>query len=133
MGSNIDPADQIIVTISGDTTRFVTGNPPNDATGDLDATVGLPGFNWTPGLQLWEISTGPTLGTASINLLTGTWTYTVDPAESLFLGEEALHIMSSEGLRELAEIFSVRNDLDGEGFGTAARTILKAYEATILA
>ena len=55
------------------------------------------------------------------------------PAESLFLGEEALHTMSPEGLRELAEIFSEHSDLGSKGFGTAARTILKAYEATALA
>lgn len=89
MGSNIDPTDQVIVTISGDTTGFVTGNPPNDATGDLDAIVSLPGAGWTLDSEEWEISTDPTLGTASIDPLTGTWIYTVDPAvfDSLDFGE----------------------------------------------
>ncbi|WP_164658571.1 Hint domain-containing protein [Tropicibacter sp. Alg240-R139] len=52
------------------------------------------------------------------------------PAESLFLGEEALYQLSSEALQELAAIFD--EDVPGPpgaGFGQAARMLLRSYEA----
>ncbi|WP_170336993.1 Hint domain-containing protein [Ruegeria arenilitoris] len=55
------------------------------------------------------------------------------PAESLFLGEEALHTLSSDGLQELAEIFPDRPASDGMSFGRAARVILREHEARALA
>ena len=76
----IDPFDAVILTISGDTTGTVTGDPPLPATGDLDGTIGVPNQNWTPIGTFWEISDPPDFGTASINPFTGEWTYEVDPA-----------------------------------------------------
>ncbi len=54
-------------------------------------------------------------------------------AESLYLGEEALHAMSSEGLQELAEIFSGVEQFSGRIFGPTARMILREREAIALA
>lgn len=53
-------------------------------------------------------------------------------AESLFLGEESLHTLSSDALQELAEIFPDRTDGKNPGFGRAARRILRAHEAMAL-
>ncbi|WP_170333604.1 Hint domain-containing protein [Ruegeria arenilitoris] len=53
-------------------------------------------------------------------------------AESLFLGDEALYVMSSEGLQELAEVFPDTVHLDQQGFGRAARMILREFEARAL-
>ncbi len=73
-----------MVSIVGDTTGSVTGDPPNVATGDLDITSGA-----TIVSQDWSIQTPPDHGTASIDPATGEWTYTVDPAffDSLDNGE----------------------------------------------
>jgi len=89
---SIAPKDAVRIDITGDSTGFVTGTPPNDATGDLDATVDLPSPNWTYLTTTWEISSDPGIGTASIDAATGEWTYTVDPAEydALDDGEFAL-------------------------------------------
>ncbi|WP_037317204.1 Hint domain-containing protein [Ruegeria halocynthiae] len=63
-----------MVSITGDITGSVTGNPPNQATGDLDvASIG------PTGPQNWTISSPPAFGTATINA-NGEWTYTVNPA-----------------------------------------------------
>ncbi len=75
------PQDAILIDVTGDTTGFVTGNPPNDATGDLDATIDLPNPGWTYAGETWEISDAPDIGTATINFATGEWTYTIDPDE----------------------------------------------------
>ena len=77
---SVAPAGAIQIEITGDTTGFVTGNLPNDATGDLDATVNV-NPNWTPVFNTWEISADPGIGTASINASTGEWVYVIDPAE----------------------------------------------------
>ncbi len=53
-------------------------------------------------------------------------------AESLFLGEETLHMLSSEALQELAEIFPDRAGDQTQGFGRAARRILREHEARAL-
>ncbi|WP_170466927.1 Hint domain-containing protein [Ruegeria arenilitoris] len=63
-----------MVSIVGTTTGTVTGDPPNEATGDL----GLSGF---PLSQNWSISEQPSLGVASIDPNTGEWTYTVNPSD----------------------------------------------------
>lgn len=66
----------VSVTINGDLTGDVTGDPPNMAGGQLivgDGTLPLISQNW-------EITTPPANGTASIDADTGEWTYTVDPA-----------------------------------------------------
>ncbi|WP_109312640.1 Hint domain-containing protein [Ruegeria sp. AU67] len=63
-----------MVSIVGTTTGFVTGDPPNQASGDL----GLTGF---PRTQSWSISDQPSLGVASINPNTGEWTYTVNQSD----------------------------------------------------
>ncbi|WP_170525260.1 Hint domain-containing protein [Ruegeria arenilitoris] len=76
----IDPFDAVLLTISGDTSGTVTGEPPLPATGELDGTIGVPGPGWTPFATFWEISTPPQFGTASITLVSGQWTYEVDPA-----------------------------------------------------
>ena len=55
------------------------------------------------------------------------------PAESLFLGEEALGRMGSDTLQELAAIFPSDASDRGEGFGRAARMILSGREAMLLA
>jgi len=52
------------------------------------------------------------------------------PAESLFLGEEALHAISSEALQELAAIFPDQGM--GTGLGASARLILREHEARAL-
>ncbi len=62
------------VTISGDITGAVTGDPPNLANGDLDLTGG---FALSAN---WSIATQPALGTATIDAA-GQWTYTVDPSD----------------------------------------------------
>ncbi|SLN36069.1 hypothetical protein TRL7639_01729 [Falsiruegeria litorea R37] len=56
------------------------------------------------------------------------------PAESLFLGEEALYQLSSDALQELSSIFDEDTPSpQGPGFGQAARMLLRSYEAqTIL-
>ena len=54
------------------------------------------------------------------------------PAESLFLGEETLHTLSTEGLRELAAIFPDQPGSDRPGFGRSARLILREHEARML-
>ncbi|MBO9452860.1 Hint domain-containing protein [Tropicibacter sp. R16_0] len=52
------------------------------------------------------------------------------PAESLFLGEEALYQLSSEALQELSSIFDDdMPEADGLRFGKAARMLLRSYEA----
>ncbi|MEX0329369.1 MAG: Hint domain-containing protein [Ruegeria sp.] len=73
-----------MVSITGDTTGLVTGDPPNQAMGDLDATSIAPILD-----EFWQITTPPTFGTASIDPDTGEWTYTVDPTvfDSLDNGE----------------------------------------------
>lgn len=63
-----------MVSIVGTTTGFVTGDPPNQASGDL----GLTGF---PRTQSRSISDQPSLGVASINPNTGEWTYTVNQSD----------------------------------------------------
>ncbi|WP_282154320.1 VCBS domain-containing protein [Ruegeria atlantica] len=63
-----------MVSIVGTTTGFVTGDPPNVATGDL----GLDGF---PLSQNWTISQQSVLGVASIDPNTGEWTYTVNQSD----------------------------------------------------
>ncbi|WP_170606186.1 Hint domain-containing protein [Ruegeria arenilitoris] len=63
-----------MVSVTGDTTGFVTDDPPNVATGDLDAVSPLTIID-----EDWEISTPATFGTASVDPDTGEWTYTVDP------------------------------------------------------
>ncbi|MBO9446498.1 Hint domain-containing protein [Ruegeria sp. R14_0] len=75
----IDPFDAVTVTVSGDTTGTVSGDPPLPAMGDLDGTVSVPNDNWTVIGDFFEISDQPDNGTASINLFTGEWTYEVDP------------------------------------------------------
>ena len=65
----------VSITIEGDTTGLVTGNPPNQATGDLDLDS-----NVTILSETWEIASPPANGTASVDPITGEWTYTVDPA-----------------------------------------------------
>lgn len=77
---SVAPDGAVQIDITGDTTGFVTGNPPNDATGDLDATVNV-SPNWTPLFNTWEISADPGIGTASINASTGEWVYVIDPVE----------------------------------------------------
>lgn len=86
------PDGAIDINIFGDTSGFVTSEPPNDASGTLDATVEPPNDSWTPLFNRWEISDDPAIGTASIDANTGEWTYTVDPAEfdDLDNGEIAL-------------------------------------------
>lgn len=74
------PDDAIFTDITGDIAGSVTGDPPNDATGDLDAEVTLPNPGWSYFTTTWSISDDPDLGTATINS-DGEWTYTVDPAE----------------------------------------------------
>lgn len=54
-------------------------------------------------------------------------------AESLYLGEESLHTLSSDALQELAAIFPNTATPDGMGFGRAARLILREFEARALA
>lgn len=54
-------------------------------------------------------------------------------AESLFLGDEALHSLSSDALQELADIFPDRPTQRHIGFGRAARLILKEFEVLALA
>ena len=52
------------------------------------------------------------------------------PAESLFLGEEALYQLSSEVLQELSSIFDEETPRpDGPGFAQTARMLLRSYEA----
>lgn len=63
----------VSITITGDTTGNVTGDPPNQETGDL-----VLDSNVTILSQEWTISSQPAFGTASI-LPNGEWTYTVDP------------------------------------------------------
>ncbi|WP_170414720.1 Hint domain-containing protein [Ruegeria atlantica] len=63
-----------MVSIVGTTTGFVTGDPPNQASGDL----GLTGL---PRTQSWSISDQPSLGVASIDPNTGEWTYTVNQSD----------------------------------------------------
>jgi hypothetical protein len=53
-------------------------------------------------------------------------------AESLYLGEEALSAMGSEGLQELAAIFADTPGAMPTGFGAAARKMLKDFEAAML-
>ncbi|WP_380053029.1 Hint domain-containing protein [Falsihalocynthiibacter sp. SS001] len=77
---SIAPIGTVLIEISGDTTGFVTGDPPDDATGDLDATVTLPNPGWTYLATTWEISGDPGIGTATINA-GGEWNYVVDPDE----------------------------------------------------
>ncbi|UWR03548.1 Hint domain-containing protein [Ruegeria conchae] len=55
------------------------------------------------------------------------------PAESLFLGEETLYTLSSDALQELVEIFPDRATDEHNGFGNAARLILREHEARALA
>nr|WP_255732213.1 Hint domain-containing protein [Ruegeria sp. Ofav3-42] len=54
------------------------------------------------------------------------------PSESLYLGDEALVAMSSEGIQELREIFGSKLDSASQGFPSLARRSLKAYEAQVL-
>ena len=54
-------------------------------------------------------------------------------AESLYLGEESLHTLSSDALQELANIFPDTADQNRIGFGKAARLILREFEAHALA
>lgn len=54
-------------------------------------------------------------------------------AESLFLGDEALHSLSSDGLQELTSIFPDRTPDRTPSFGRAARLILREHEARALA
>jgi VCBS repeat-containing protein len=75
------PFAAIQIDITGDSTGYVAGVIPNDAKGDLDATVTLPSPGWTPFLTTWQISNDPGIGTATINASTGEWVYVVDPAE----------------------------------------------------
>lgn len=74
------PLDAVLIDITGDTLGNVTGEPPNDASGDLDATVTLPNPGWSHFTTTWSISGDPGIGTATINS-DGEWVYTVDPAE----------------------------------------------------
>ncbi|MXU66726.1 Hint domain-containing protein [Oceanomicrobium pacificus] len=53
-------------------------------------------------------------------------------AESLYLGEEALSVMGSDGLQELAAIFGDATPGPAGLFGPAARHILRDYEARSL-
>lgn len=80
MVSNAPPG-AIVIDITGDTTGSVTGAPPNQASGDLDADVDFPFPGWSPWFTSWEITDAPDIGTATIDGTTGAWTYTVDPAE----------------------------------------------------
>lgn len=66
------------ITISGDMTGDVTGDPPNVAQGSLDVTADSAFATATD--PQWEISQDPASGTATIDEDTGEWTYTVDPA-----------------------------------------------------
>lgn len=75
------PGNVINITIDGDDTGFVTGTPPNDASGDLDDTIDIRNPNYTLVFTTWEVSGDPGLGDASINPFTGEWTYSVDPDE----------------------------------------------------
>ncbi|WP_170533424.1 Hint domain-containing protein [Ruegeria atlantica] len=65
----------VSIAISGEITGDVTGNPPNQAMGDLDLDSNVPILSET-----WVISSPPAFGTASVDPNTGEWTYTVDPA-----------------------------------------------------
>lgn len=53
-------------------------------------------------------------------------------AESLFLGEETLHTLSSDALQELSAIYPDRGSDQTPGFGRAARLILRQHEARAL-
>lgn len=75
------PRDAIDITITGDTTGRVTGSPPNVATGDLDVDVDFRNPGWNFLFSSWEVSSTPSLGSATIDPNTGEWTYTVDQAE----------------------------------------------------
>jgi len=88
---SIPPDDAILIDITGDSAGFVTGTPPNDATGDLDAAITLPNPGWTYFTTTWQISGDPAIGTASINA-NGNWTYTVDPAEYAALDDGELAV-----------------------------------------
>ncbi|MEM6636007.1 MAG: Hint domain-containing protein [Pseudomonadota bacterium] len=73
------PGSPINITFGGDTSGTVSGLPPTDATGDLDAfTNNPPGFGI--GDPTFSISSDPTNGAASVDPDTGEWIYTVDPA-----------------------------------------------------
>jgi VCBS repeat-containing protein len=67
-----------MVSIVGDVTGDVTGNPPNVSNGDLDA---VPAFgSLTVVSTAWTISSNGSIGTATINA-SGDWQYVVDSAE----------------------------------------------------
>lgn len=53
------------------------------------------------------------------------------PAESLYLGDEALTALSSEGLQELADIFGDKLNTVIKGFPALARRALKGFEAQV--
>ncbi|MEP2784479.1 MAG: Hint domain-containing protein [Pseudoruegeria sp.] len=53
-------------------------------------------------------------------------------AESLFLGDESLHTLSSAALRELSDIFPASSDGQTAKFGKAARRLLRSFEAKAL-
>ena len=78
---SVAPPGAIDIDITGDSTGFVTGEPPNDATGDLDETVTFNNPGWSLWFTTWSISDDPGIGTATIDGTTGEWTYVVDPAE----------------------------------------------------
>ncbi|MEM6889816.1 MAG: Hint domain-containing protein [Pseudomonadota bacterium] len=80
------PDDAIEITVTGTATGFVSGNPPTDATGDLDGTFVL-ADGWTLSDATWSISNTPALGTATIDT-DGTWQYVIDPAEFAALDDD---------------------------------------------
>jgi VCBS repeat-containing protein len=74
------PRNAINISITGDLTGFVSGDPPLDATGDLDAIADFPSPNWTLVATTWAISDPPDFGAATVGFIDGAWTYSVDPA-----------------------------------------------------
>ncbi len=67
-----------MVSIVGDVTGDVIGNPPNVSNGDLDAAPAFGGLTIVS--TAWTISSNGSIGTATINA-NGDWQYVVDSAE----------------------------------------------------
>lgn len=84
------PFDALQPQIGGDTAGSIGGPLGNTTdTGALTVDPGVPNPGWTVTDVNWTIETDATNGVASVDFLTGVWTYTVDPAffDSLDFGE----------------------------------------------
>ncbi|MCT8159802.1 Hint domain-containing protein [Pseudoruegeria sp. SHC-113] len=84
------PADALRPEIGGDTAGSIGGVLGNTTdTGALTVDPGVPAPGWTVTDVNWSIDSDPANGVASVDFLTGVWTYTVDQAffDSLDFGE----------------------------------------------